>query len=45
MFSVYLITDKGEDVWVYTFPTRETAEEFMKENNVNNLDYVIREEI
>ena len=45
MFSVYLLTDvEGEEIWVYSFPTKEAAESFMRENNVENLDYVIRED-
>lgn len=43
MVSVYLVTDKGEEIYVYTFPNKETAKNFMTENNTEDLEYVIRE--
>lgn len=43
MYSVYLVDDVGEEYWVYAFPTHEEAEKFMKDNNTENFDYVIKE--
>lgn len=43
MFKVFIVDETGEEHWVWSFPTHQEADAFMKENNVENFDYVVRD--